>query len=468
MPDHDDSPLYWPIARLKEAYAAGELSPVEVTEEVIARIDRFNPVLHAYLARLDAAARDQARAAEAAWRDGEAGPLCGIPVSIKDTFPLAGAVTTYGSALFADNLTPADSGVVRRLRAAGAIFPGKTNAAEFGQSATTDNLLGREARNPWDTGRTPGGSSGGAAASVAAGLAVGAVGADGGGSIRIPAAFTGLYGIKPTYGSCRDEGGFAAMSDFIAAGPLTWRAADSRIILELMAERDLPRTPIDRRLRIAWCPRPEKAPVDPGVAAVIAAAVANLAELGHDVEEVELPLGGWADAFDALVLAEEGAARGHFLDSDPERLTDYERKSLIAARQVTAEDVARAHRAHDAYRARISSLFETYDLLVLPTTATTAFPVQQRPREVAGQRVSWLWGAFPATAQFNVAGNPAASLPCGLTHGLPVGLQIVVAWHQEALLLNLSEDLETAIGFDVAGLRASWALAASGATSAAQ
>jgi Asp-tRNA(Asn)/Glu-tRNA(Gln) amidotransferase A subunit family amidase len=196
MPDRDDSPLYWPIGRLTAAFAAGELSPVELIEEVIARIDRFDPLLHAYLGRLDAAARDQALAAETAYRDGEAGPLAGIPVSIKDTFPLAGAVTTFGSAIYADNLTESDSGVVRRLRVAGAVFPGKTNVAEFGQSATTDNLLGAEARNPWDTARTPGGSSGGAAASVAAGLAVAAIGADGGGSIRIPAGFTGLFGLK--------------------------------------------------------------------------------------------------------------------------------------------------------------------------------------------------------------------------------------------------------------------------------
>jgi Asp-tRNA(Asn)/Glu-tRNA(Gln) amidotransferase A subunit family amidase len=226
----------------------------------------------------------------------------------------------------------------------------------------------------------------------------------------------------------------------------------------VLAERDLPRAEIGRGLRIAGCLRPENAPLDPGVATATATALAKLAELGHEVSEVALPLGGWTDAFDTLVLAEEGAARGHFLDSDPARLTDYERKTLVAARRVTEADVKRARRAHAAYREHIAGLFETYDLLALPTTATTAFPVQERPREIDGQPVSWLWGAFPATAPFNVAGNPVASIPCGLVEGLPVGLQIVAPWHQEDLLLNVSEDLERALDFDVAGLRASWTM----------
>ncbi len=460
MPELADHPLYWPIARLLAAYAERVLSPVDVIEEAIARTSRFDPLLHAYLARLDAPARAQAGAAEAAYRRGEAGPLAGIPISIKDTFPLAGAVTTYGSTLFADNATPEDSGVVARLRAAGAVFPGKTNTAEFGQSATTDNRLGEDARNPWDTERTPGGSSGGAAASVAAGLAVAALGADGGGSIRIPAAFTGLYGIKPTHGACRDEGGFKGMSDFACPGPLAWRVADARVFLETIAERVLPRAEIGRALTIAWCPRPEGAPVDPEVAVQTARAAAKLADLGHEVEEVALPLAGWTEAFNTLILADEGAERGHFLNGDAERLTDYERKALIAARRIGADDVARARRAHDDYRVRIARLFERYDVLALPTTAAAAFPLQQRPREIAGEAVSWLWGAFPATAPFNVAGTPAASIPCGLARGLPVGLQLVAAQHGEALLLNLSEDLEAVLGFDAAALRARWALPA--------
>ena len=170
MPDRgSESPLYWPIASLIGAYREGRLSPVEVANEVLARIDRLNPSLHAYLVRFDDLTHQQAREAEAAYRAGRALPLSGVPVSIKDTFPLAGAVTTFGSVVHRHNLTQQDSGVVRRLRASGAVFTGKTNTAEFGQSATSDNRLGPEAANPWDTTRTLGGSSGGAAVSVAAG-----------------------------------------------------------------------------------------------------------------------------------------------------------------------------------------------------------------------------------------------------------------------------------------------------------
>ena len=182
MPDRgSESPICWPIASLIEAYREGLLSPVEVADEVLARSDRLNPSLHAYLVRFDELTRGQAREAEAAYRAGRALPLSGVPVSIKDTFPLAGAVTTFGSAVHRQNHTQHDSGVVRRLRASGAMFTGKTNTAEFGQSATSDNRLGPEACNPWDTTRTLGGSSGGAAVSVAAGLASVALAADGGG-----------------------------------------------------------------------------------------------------------------------------------------------------------------------------------------------------------------------------------------------------------------------------------------------
>jgi Asp-tRNA(Asn)/Glu-tRNA(Gln) amidotransferase A subunit family amidase len=251
MPD-GLSPLFWPVAELVAAYRRGDLSPVDVAEEAIVRIERFNLLLNAVLARLDEQARRQAKAAEQAYRDGTPGPLSGVPVSVKDTFFLAGAVTTFGSALYRDHVADHDSGVVRRLRAAGAMFTGKTNAAEFGQSGTTDNRLGEDCRNPWDLTRTTGGSSGGAVASVAAGLANVAVGADGGGSIRIPAAFTGLFGLKPTYGLVPDEDGFSAMSDFICAGPFAWRVADARVVLGVLADTGYPRRATPRGLRIAW------------------------------------------------------------------------------------------------------------------------------------------------------------------------------------------------------------------------
>ena len=449
MPDHGaESPIYWPIASLIEAYREGRLSPVEVADEVLTRIDRLNPSLHAYLVRFDELTRRQAREAEAAYRAGAALPLSGVPISIKDTFPLAGAVTTFGSVVHRHNLTQHDSGVVRRLRASGAVFTGKTNTAEFGQSATSDNRLGPEASNPWDTTRTLGGSSGGAAVSVAAGLASVALAADGGGSIRIPASFTGLLGFKPTYGRCSDEGGLPAMSNFVCPGPLAWRAADARAFLGALLGRRLSRASAEERLRIAWCPRPEGRPVDPGVAAIVSAAVASLETLGHEVVKTALPLEGWNEAFGPLVLAEERRERGDLLHQFPDALSDYVRKSLAAAQTLTAAEIAAGRAAHRRYRARIAALFETWDVIATPATAVTAFPFSKRPKRIAGREVDWLWGAFPFAVPFNVSGNPAVSLPCGLADGLPVGLQLVMPLNADERLLDLAEDVEEVIAFD--------------------
>ena len=449
MPDRgSEHPIHWPIASLVEAYRRGALSPVEVADEALARIARLNPSLHAYLACFDESTRRQAREAEAAYRTGRALPLSGVPISIKDTFPLAGAVTTFGSVTHLRHLTRHDSGVVGRLRSSGAVFTGKTNTAEFGQSATSDNRLGPEVANPWDHTRTVGGSSGGAAISVAAGLASVALAADGGGSIRIPASFTGLLGFKPSYGLCPDEGGLAAMSEFVCPGPLAWRAADARAIFGALLGRRMSRLATRTGLRIAWCPYPEGRPVDPGVAATAGAAVASLTALGHEVVETALPLEGWDRAFGPLVLAEENRERGHLLDQCPDALTDYVRKSLESARTLTDGEVLAARAAHRSYRARIAALFETWDAFATPATAVTAFPFSQRPRRIAGRDVDRLWGAFPFAVPFNVSGNPAVSLPCGLADGLPVGLQLVMARNEDERLLDLAEDVEEAIAFD--------------------
>lgn len=453
MPEHlPASPLRWPLAVLRARYMKGDLSPREVLANSLRRLAAIDGQLHAFLHVLESAARDQAAAAEKAYRDGTAGPLAGIPMSIKDTFDLAGSITTRGSLVYRERWAEVDSGAVRRLRQAGAMFVGKTNTAEFGQSATTDNRLGEDCRNPWDLDCTPGGSSGGAAASVAAGIVPAALGADGGGSIRIPAAFSGLVGVKPTMGACPDEGGFRAMSAFCCPGPLVWRVADARYVLEVLMGCRLPQKVIKRPLRIAWCPRPEGCPVEAGVAAAVAGAARCLEQLNHDVAEIDLPLAGWKDAFGPLVLAEEREERGALLDSDRDVLTSYEISALENAQKLRPEDIERGRQRHNAYRQAIGKLFERYDIIVTPATAVPAFPVGERPRSIAGQAVNSLWGAFPFTAAFNVAGVPAASLPCGLVGGRPVGVQLVSAFGCDGLLLDVAEELEQALAFDNSAL----------------
>lgn len=443
------------VADLLRAYRARAVSPVEVTDWYLARIEEHNRTLHAFVVATVELAQRQAADAEAAYRRGETAPLLGVPVSVKDLFPLQGAVTTFGSLAYRDTVSRADSGVARRLRRAGAVFTGKTNTAEFGQSATTDNKLGPACVNPWDTTRTAGGSSGGAAASVSAGLSAVAIGSDGGGSVRIPASFTGLVGFKPTYGFCPDEGGLRAMSAFSTPGPLARSVADARAVLSVLSDTSLIRADVPA-LRIGWCAHPEGRPVDAGVSEVVGRAAARLVELGHHVKSVDLHLEGWGDVFGPLVVDEEARERGRLLDEWGDALTSYERRTIEGGRALPAGAVQAARRSHRRYRTRIAAIFEQIDAIALPATAVTAFPEGQRPRVIAHEPADWLWGAFPFTAPWNVGGTPAVSLPCGTVDGMPIGLQLVMPSGRDSALLDLAADVEALLAFDDTPVRRRW------------
>ncbi|MCA8867886.1 MAG: amidase [Rhodobacteraceae bacterium] len=463
MPDSaraDDSPLYWPIAKLIAAYRDRSLSPVEVYKQAEARADAFNSEMNVYVTRMSDLAKTQAEAAERAYRNHTAGPLAGVPVSIKDAFEVKGYLTTYGSLKYRDHISTQDTGTAKRIRASGAVMTGKTNTAEFGQSATTDNLLGPDTTNAWDTTRTSGGSSGGAASSVAAGLVSVGLGSDGGGSIRIPAAFSGVFGFKPSYGLVKDEGGGSAMDDFVCPGPLAHSVDDARRLLNILAERSFTRKASGRGLKIAVCAAPEDRPVDAGVQAMFAQTMKRLGQTGHQLIEADIPVAGWKDVFGPLVLYDELRERGQYLDQDLAELTDYERVTLEAAKSLSDQDVAGAKKLLLAYRARFDAYLSDFDAILTPTNSVPAFPIRQRPLEIDGRKVSELWGAFPFTSPFNVAGTPAASLPCGLVEDLPVGLQVVMKQGQDEALLNLCEEIEDAIGFDNTPLKNRWRLPA--------
>lgn len=339
----------------------------------------------------------QAREAEARYRRGaRAGPLpplLGVAVSIKDLFDVEGVRTTLGSRLSGAGPAGADSAVVARLRRAGAVFLGKTNTAEFGQSATTENRLGLGGANPWDPQRTAGGSSGGAAASVAAGLATAALGSDGGGSIRIPAAMCGLFGLKPTINSVPEDGPFRAMTDFSCPGAIVRRVADARRFLHAILNHDMGTRDLTARFRIGWCAVPADRPIDPAVQAVTDSACSLLGELGHEVEPISLSFDGWMDAFGPLVLADEWRLRRHLLDKHASELTDYARRAITAGGRVTPDDLQTARARKDEFRRRLKSVFDDHHLIVTPSTACVAFPIGTRPREIAGRPVDPLWGA---------------------------------------------------------------------------
>jgi Asp-tRNA(Asn)/Glu-tRNA(Gln) amidotransferase A subunit family amidase len=455
MPDQE--PIFWPITQLIAAYESGELSPVEVTRAALDRIKHFDPDLHSYLAVTPELALAQAKSAAELYgrNDSNRQPLLGVPLSIKDLFDVLGEPTTLGSLAYGRDEATADSQPVSRLRAAGSVFLGKSNTAEFGQSATTDNLLGPDCGNPWDPGRTSGGSSGGAAASVAAGLASAALGSDGGGSIRIPAAMCGLFGIKPTFVGTPEHDSFRAMTEFVSSGPITRSVADARILLSVLLERSFV-SQLPGRRRIAWSPTPLGQAVDPAIRLATARAIDLLAGLGHQIEEVQLPIERWREAFGPLVLADEWRYRRHLLE-DRDQLTHYVRKGIEAGEAVTEAEIGAARVVKQEVTANVEALFDNFDVIITPTTACVAFPIGTRPTEIDGQSIDPLWGPFPFTAAFNVSGSPAGSVPVGLSDGVPIGLQVIAAHHREDMVLDVAQQIEQTVDFPGSQMYERWA-----------
>lgn len=466
MPFGDDL-AFTPAWKLREMIAARQLSPVELTEFTLRRVERLQPRLNAFLTVTADLALDAARRAEAAVMRGETlGALHGIPVSIKDLEGVAGVRFTRGSLLHENDVCERDSLCVERLRAAGVVIVGTTNTPEFGAAGTTENRLGGPCRNPWNPDRTPGGSSGGAAASVAAGITAIAQGSDGGGSIRIPASFSGIYGLKATQGRVpRRHSGLHSWHPLnnSSVGPLTRDVRDAAIVLNALAgpsadaEAGTIATPpdftaaLDRGvggLRIAWSPDFGGAPVDPEIVAVCARAARAFEELGAHVEEAAFEPDESATVLEAFVTFSATKTYATHVDATekPDLLTDYFREALERGRAVTGERLFTALSRISSYRAYAREFFSRYDLLLSPTLAVAAFPIGQPPETIGGRKVAIpRLGFFPFTYPFNVTGNPAASVPCGFTREeLPVGLQIVGGHEDEMTVMAASAAFEQA------------------------
>jgi Asp-tRNA(Asn)/Glu-tRNA(Gln) amidotransferase A subunit family amidase len=419
-----------------------EVSPVEVTEAVLARIEALNPRLNAFCLVTADLARAHAREAEIAVMKREPlGPLHGVPISFKDVMYTRGVRTTGGSRLFADLVPEEDAVVVSRCKAAGTVLLGKTNTSEFGHKALTKNPLFGATHNPWDGALTPGGSSGGAAAAIASGLGPLAVGTDAGGSVRIPAAFCGVFGFKPSFGRVPQYPGFPGWDHVSHVGPITRTVRDAAALLDVIAggdDRDRQSLPREagsyleacehdvKGLHVAWSPDLGYAAVDESVLRVCEDAAAEFESLGCHVEVVNP---GWEDpeaAFSTLVAAQFYGAWSDELPQaedamDPTLVRLIRRGGTIAAR-----DYVRAFSRINAYWQEVRAFLERFDLLLTPTVAVPPFPHDARPpRDIAGREVSVL-GWMPFTFPFNLTGQPAASIPAGWTEdGLPVGLQIV-------------------------------------------
>lgn len=452
---------------LRRLMESKEVSCVEVVEMFFNRIQELNPRLNAYLALDQERAKEQAETAQRAFNNGESlGPLHGIPISIKDLEMTDGIPTTLGSAMFAGRTPELDSIVVERVKKAGAIILGKTNTPEFGLSGTTENRLGDACRNPWDTARTPGGSSGGAAAALAAGLCTLATGSDGGGSIRIPASFSGVFGIKPSQGRVPRYGGygFPSANHFSQSGPMSRTVADTALLLQVLAGPD-PRDPVSMRetppdfsaglgqgvsnLRIAWSPDLGYAGVDPEVVRITENAARVFEELGAVVEAANLAIDDPFQAFWDVFATASYTSYGHLLEEHREEFTYYGLRAFEHGAEVSGSDLSRALLRVDQLRRQMEDFFDDYDLLLTPTMAVPAFPIEERPSVIGGKEIDPFWGYLPFTFPINMTGQTASSVPCGFSEdpssaGMPVGLHIVGPRGAEARVLQASAAFETA------------------------
>jgi aspartyl-tRNA(Asn)/glutamyl-tRNA(Gln) amidotransferase subunit A len=454
----DSSELcYLDAQELRSRYRKAEVSPVEVAEAVLARIEQVNPQLNAFVTPTPGLALEQARRAEDAYRRGEAPLLAGIPVSIKDLTATEGIRTARGSLLYRDWDPDFDAPVVERLKAAGAVILGKTNTPELGWKGDSGNRVFGPTHNPWQRGRTAGGSSGGAAAAVVAGLGVMAQGSDGAGSIRIPAGFCGAYGLKPSWGLVPQYPA-SPVQWFSHFGPITRTVSDAALMLEVIAGADA-RDPMTftadvdypaategdiSGLRVAWTPDFGYAAVDPEVRRIAAAAAARFAELGCRVEEAHPGLEDpWAEIVDVIWAS---AFAGLYFD-DLKEVRDRMDPGLVAVIErgggFSAVDLATALRRRNDYYDGWRVFMEPYDLVLTPSLPVTAFAAgADHPGQIDGRTTTYLsWTAF--TYPFNVTGQPAATVPCGFAgDGLPVGLQIVGRWRDDATVLRASAAFE--------------------------
>ena len=452
-------PAMLSAAELRQLYHTGQLSPVETARAVLRRIERFDPQVNAFCLVDEERALAAARASEARWHKGEpCGLVDGVPATIKDLVLTRHWPTLRGSLVIdRDQPWDEDAPATARLREHGAVLIGKTTTPEFGWKAVTDCALTGITRNPWDTGRTPGGSSGGAAVAAALGMGALHVGTDGGGSIRIPAGFTGVFGLKPSFG--RVPAYPASPFGTVAhVGPMTRTVGDAALMLNVLAlpdSRDWFALPYDSRdhriglddgvrgLRIAFSPTLGFVEVDAEVAELVAGAAAAFVELGAIVEQVDAVMDDPIDIFvPHWYVGAANLLRG-FSAEQRAQMDEGLQEIAAAGAQIPLMDYLTAMRRRSELGAAMRRFHETYDLLLTPTLPLAAFEAgKERPDPARQPR--WInWAPF--SNPFNLTQQPAASVPCGLTAaGLPVGLQIVGPMHADALVLRAARAFEAA------------------------
>ncbi len=449
--------IYMPASEMVENYRSGDLSPVDVTSAVLGRIDAVNGQINAYCLVDHEAAMNSARLSQERWHAGTpVGPLDGVPVSIKDLVLTTGWPTLRGSLTIDKNQDwDVDAPVTARLKEAGAVLLGKTTTPEFGWKGVTDSPRTGITRNPWNLEKTPGGSSGGASAQVAAGMGPLAIGTDGGGSIRIPAGFTGIFGHKPSFGRvpAYPLSPFGTLSH---VGPMSRTVTDGALMLSVLARPDhrdwfsLPYDNADYRdglddgikgLRIAYSPDLGYADVHPEIAGLVDKAVKAFEDLGAHVEQVDPGFENPQPIFHTLWYA--GAANGLRALSDSELdLVDAPLVNIVRkGREYTSLEYTAAVNARGELGVTMCEFHTRFDLLLTPSLAVPAFGVGRlEPEGSDGEDwTNWTPFSYP----FNLTQQPAATVPCGFTSdGLPAGLQIVGPMHADGLVLLAARAFE--------------------------
>jgi amidase len=435
------------VVRQAELVRQGEVSPRELVELYLERIERLDPELNAYRTVMADRALADAEQAEARRRAGEDRPLLGVPIAVKDSEDVAGVPTSWGTAAHGG---PAerDNGFVSRLRAAGAVIIGKTNLPELAILGATEGPAFGVSRNPWNTDRTPGGSSGGSGAAVAAGLCAAATGSDGGGSIRIPASCCGLVGLKPQ----RDRISLAPLDEhwhgLSVVGFLTRRVADTALLVDVTAARAPERPLIEAaqsppgKLRVALSFKPQfPARVDSEVRSSIEGVAERLRALGHEVVERDPAYGRAQDAWTLRFLAGVVQDAGRF--ARPERLQRRTRGFVRMGSLIPGGLLERTRRDEARHAARLGELFRDHDVLLTPTCGRPPVDAAEWEGMSALRTLLEMGRVYPFTSVWNMTGQPALSIPAPpASDGLPIGAQLVGPPESEGLLVSLAAQLE--------------------------
>jgi Asp-tRNA(Asn)/Glu-tRNA(Gln) amidotransferase A subunit family amidase len=456
--------LHWTSAfELAAMMRRRELKPSELMEATLARIQSLNPKINAFCAMRADQAMAEARALDdRISRHEQVGSLSGLPVGVKDLEGVAGMATTFGSIPFKNNIAQEDSIQMARLKSAGAIVVGKTNTPEFGHMAFTRNLLFGVTRNPWNLERTPGGSSGGSAAAIASGMVPLATASDWGGSIRIPACYTGTFGLKPTQGLIPGGPrlGMTQWVDFAMNGPITRTVRDAAMYLDAVVGyhpsdpaslphprisfvRELEHLP--KRLRIAFHPDFGH-PIQATVRRNVEVAAKTFEEMGHQLTLLTAPVIETLYAWRLIGAAQTLATLGGYLEGHRAEYGRAFLRSVESAVQINWNDYGAAYRLRTQFNEWLRGIFERFDLLLTPTLPTEAFGASgPPPTEIAGHPLADVMEALVFTYPFNFSGHPAASVRAGFTETrLPCGLQIVAERHQDALVMQAAYAFEQA------------------------